>query len=145
MATNLHLIEEWLEPPHGRFLFMGLIVASDEEPEFSVFYEIRSESKTELALEIRFVATNPIGIDDIIIGTATAYGLCIATRLTRKTAKEVIKCYKQSKRQAPDGSILDHAKAAAKCLATKGGTMRETATDALVDCLQVPDDDDSDS
>jgi hypothetical protein len=144
MATNLHMIEEWLETGHGMFLFMGRIEVSDEEPEFSVFYEIRSERKNELALEIRFVATNPIGIDDIIIGTATTYGLCIASQLTRKTAKEAIKCYKQSKSTDPDRGVLHHAKAAARCLAAKGATMKETATDALVDCWKIRDNDDSD-
>lgn len=144
MTITHHMIEEAIDLKHGSFLLMGQVEVSEEEPRFKVHYQIQSRERTELALEVRFLATNPIGIDDIIIGTATAYGLCVAAKLTRKTAKEAIKCYRKSKRDDPDNSVLDHAIAAGACVAGKGGVMKDTATDALVDCLKIPKDDDDD-
>lgn len=136
--------EELVELENGTFQIMGRVDVSEEEPRFSVFHQISSKDRIELALEIRFLATNPIGIDDVIVGTATAFGICVAGRLTRKTAKEAIKCYRQSKKDNPGHSILDHAKEAGACVAQKGGVMKGAATDALVDCLKLPKDDDDD-
>lgn len=141
MATTHFIVEERISQEHGTYLFQGYAVASDDEPEFSVFYELRSQERYEFKLELRFVATNPIGIDDILIGTATTYGLCIASKLTRQTAKEAIKCYRHSKNMDPSRTVLDHAKEAAKCLASKGSVLKDTASDALIDCLKIRDDD----
>ncbi|MGD1955721.1 MAG: hypothetical protein ACFBZ9_10910 [Sphingomonadales bacterium] len=145
MAIFHHMTEETIDVEHGSYLFIGFVSASEDEPRFETVYEIRSKDRVELKLEIRFLATNPLGIDDIVIGTATAYGLCIAGKLTRKTAKEAIKCYRDSKKSNPNRSILDHAKEAAGCLAKKSGIMKDTASDALIDCLGVSNDDDDDT
>lgn len=144
MTITLHMIEERIKLENGVFLFMGRVEASEEEPRFSVFLQINSESRTELQMEVCFLASNPIGIDDIIIGTATVYGVCLAGKLSRKSAKEAIKCYRKSKQDNPNQPILGHAKDAAACLAGKGGMMKDAATDALVDCLKLPKDDDDD-
>lgn len=144
MTISHQMLEAPIEAQDQRYLLVARVDVSEEEPKFSVFYQLRGRERAEFDLEIRFSITNPIGIDDIIIGGATYYGLCIAGKLTRKTAKEAIKCYRDSKRDNPNYGILDHAKAAGKCLASKGGIMQDTATDALVDCLKLPDDDDDD-
>ncbi|MEO0454948.1 MAG: hypothetical protein AAFY98_12565 [Verrucomicrobiota bacterium] len=139
------MIEEIIFLEEQEYLFQGSVKVSEEEPEFSVFYEIRSQDRPQLQLEIRLKATNPLGIDDIIIGTATMYGLCIAGTLTRRTAAEAINCYRESKRENPDRDLLGHATAAGKCLAGKGDTMKDAAVGALVDCLRLPRDDGADS
>lgn len=138
------MIETAIELENGEFILLGRVEVSEEEPRVSVFYDLKSPHRTEMNLEIRLIATNPIGIDDVIIGTATAYGLCIATKLTYKTLKETIKCYRQSKNDNPDFSILDHAIFSGACIASKGGLMKDTAIEALVDCLKIPKDDDGD-
>lgn len=142
MAIIHHMIEERIDLEHGSFLMMARVEISENEPKFATYYEIRSSRKIECSLEVQFIATNPLGIDDVIIGTATAYGLCVAAKLTRKTAKEAIKCYRKSKRDNPNYSIIEHAKAAGACVAGKGSIMKDTATDALIDCLNLPKDDD---
>lgn len=145
MAISHHMIEERLETEQDVFLLKGRIEASEDEPEFTAFYELLSKERKQLELEIRFLAKNPIGIDDIVIGGATYYGFCIARKLTRQTAKEAIRCYRDSKREDPDGLIIEHAQAAAACLAKKGKVIRDTAADALIDCLGLSDDGQDDS
>jgi len=141
MAIFHHMTEETIDVEHGSYLFIGFVSASEDEPKFEIVYEIRSKKRVELKIKIRFSADNPLAIDDILIGSDTVYGLCIANTLTRKTAKEAIKCYRASKRDDPSRSIIDHAQAAARCVADKAGIMKDTAMDALIDCLPIKGDD----
>ena len=144
MAIQHHMIEEFIDGDGEEYFLKAHVEVSEDEPRFSVFYELNSGRRAELRLEVRFLIENPIGIDDIVIGGATYYGLCIAGKLTRKTAKEAIKCYRKSKRDNPDHGVLDHAKEAGACVAGKGGVLKDTAADALVDCIKLPKDDDED-
>jgi len=140
MTINHHMIEDRLETEQDQFLFTGYVEASADEPKITACYELRSVERKELELEIHFLAENPIGIDEIVIGGATYYGFCIASKTTRQTAKEAIRCYRESRREKPDRSIVEHAQSAAACLAAKGNVIRDTVADALIDCLGLSDD-----
>lgn len=144
MAISHFMIEESVEHDRENYLLMGRVEVLEDQPGFRVHYSISTQNRMELDLEIRFSISNPIGIDDIIVGTATVYGFCIAGKLTRKTAKEAIKCYRKSKKDDPNRGLLEHAKAAGACVAGKGSAMKDTVTDALVDCMKLPKDDDDD-
>lgn len=140
MAIVYHMMEEAFDHEGQHCLLMARVDVDEKEPKFSTFISFQRNRQRELDLEIRFDIKNPIGIDDIIITGASAVGLCLAGKLTRSIAKEAIKCYRKSKKENSDFNILEHARAAGKCLADKGTTVKDTVTDTLIDCIGFSDD-----
>jgi hypothetical protein len=139
------MFEERFESNGEEYLIVGEVNVLDDHPGFSVQYKITSSSRIELDLELRFMVTSLIGLDDIVILGASGLGFCVAKKLTKKTAKEAIKCYRKSKKDNPNLGPLEHAKAAGACVANNGMGLKNAVTDALIDCISLPKDDDDDA
>ena len=130
-----HMIETNFIAAEKEFLFKGYVEVAENEPTFSAFFRVFSEEETELKLQVKFLAKNPLIIEGIVIEIATVFGFCLAQKLVRGALKEAIKCYRKAKKENPDDSILDRVRKTGLCLTEKGDTMLNTFTDAAVDCL----------
>lgn len=154
MAKRFWIVEEQIEQEGEGFLLIGYVDLEDDEPRFTVHFELRAEGSSAerpfAFMDATYSVENPLVEGSIILGGATVYAQCVARKGLRFTIKELKKCYRQSKCQNPIADIRQRAREIAQCLGEKRDPAKDAFLQALLDCIPLKklfsgDDDDGDN
>jgi len=143
MAEREYIFEEsnW-EYKRGIFSASSYIEYGDSETHFSVHTEILVTNakgvQSEICnLSVSFEVSNPIEPVTFIISATSAYGLCVAWKMSKFTVSKTVKSYRRWVRNNPRSKVWNRIKGTGRELVSSSGGFRKKVKETVWECVEL--------